>query len=45
MINYDNVTNENINDHNPNWKQIPDHQCRVLITGSSGSGKANALLI
>ena len=24
MINFDNVTKENINEHNPNWSQIPD---------------------
>ena len=24
--------------------EIPDHPCRILITGGAGSGKANALL-
>ena len=30
--------------HNPNWPYIPEHSCRVLIIGGSGSGKANVLL-
>ena len=30
--------------HNPNWPYIPDHSYRILIIGSSGSGKTNALL-
>ena len=30
--------------HNPNWPDIPDHPYRILITGSSSSGKTNALL-
>ena len=30
--------------HNPNWPDIPDHLYRILITGSSGSRKTNALL-
>ena len=29
--------------HNPNWTQIPDHSYRILIIGSSGSGKINSL--
>ena len=44
MINFDNVTKENIKEHNPNWPQIPDHPCRILIVGGSGSGKVNMLL-
>ena len=31
-------------EHNPKWPYIPDHPYRVLIVGSSGSGKTNALL-
>ena len=27
--------------HNPNWHYIPDHLCKILITGGSGSGKTN----
>ena len=43
MINFDDVTKENIKEHNPNWPQIPDHSYRVLIIGSSVSGKRNSL--
>ena len=25
MVNFDDVTKENIKEHNPNWQQIPDH--------------------
>ena len=44
MINFDDYTNENKIEHNPNWPYIPDHPYRILIVGGSGSGKANALL-
>ena len=44
MINFDEYTNENKKEHNPNWPYIPDHPYRILIIGGSGSGKANALL-
>ena len=44
MINFDNVTNENKIEHNPNWPRIPDHLYKILIIGSSGSGKTNALV-
>ena len=44
MINYDNVTKENIKDHNPNWPQIPDHLYRILMIVSFESGKTNTLL-
>ena len=27
------------NSFNPNWPQVPDHLYRILIIGSSGSGK------
>ena len=30
--------------HNFNWPYIPDHPYRILIIGSSGTGKTNALL-
>ena len=30
-------------EQNPNWPEIPDHPCRILIIGGSGSGKTNAL--
>ena len=43
MIKLDDVTKENIKKHDPNWPQIPDHPCRMLIPGGSGSGKTNSL--
>ena len=43
MINFDDVTKENIKEHNPNWTQIPEHPYRILIIGGSGSGKTNSL--
>ena len=30
---------EKIKEHNPNWPQILNHPYRILIAGSSGSGK------
>ena len=44
MINFDDYTNENKIEHNSKWPYIPDHPCRILIAGCSGSGKTNALL-
>ena len=44
MINSDHYTNESIIEHNSKWSYIPDHPYRILIIGSSGSGKKNALL-
>ena len=43
MTNFDNVTKENIKEHNLNWLQIPDHHNKLLITGGSGAGKTNSL--
>ena len=31
MINYNYNTKENIEQHNTNWSQIPDHPYRILI--------------
>ena len=44
MINLDSITNENHKKHNEKWPYIPDHQCRILIIGGSGSRKTNTLL-
>ena len=44
MINLDSITNENNKKHNEKWSYITDHAYRILIIGSSGSGKTNALL-
>ena len=43
MINDDDVTKENVKEHNPDWPQIPNHPYRMLIIGSSGSRKATSL--
>ena len=45
MINFDDYRNENKTQlNNLQWPYIPDHPCRILIIGGSGSGKTNALL-
>ena len=44
MINFDEITNENKTEHNPNWSHIPDHPYKKLIIGGSGSEKTVALL-
>ena len=41
MINLDSIINENNKKHNEKW---PDHPCKILIIGGSGSGKTNALI-
>ena len=41
MINFDNVTKENIKEHNPNWLQLLYHLYRILMIGESGSGKTD----
>ena len=38
MINFGDITREKIKEHSPNRLQIPDHICRILITGGHGSG-------
>ena len=43
MINFDNATKENKKERNSNWPQIPDHPYKILITGSSETGKTNPL--
>ena len=40
MKNYDQSVEIN---HNANWPYIPDHLYRILIIGSSGSGKTNVI--
>ena len=42
MINFDDVTVENIKEHDPNWLRIPDHPYWILIIGDSGSGKTDS---
>ena len=43
MINFDDVTKENIKGHNPNCPQIYNRPYRILINGGSGSGKTNSI--
>ena len=43
MINFDEVTGENIQEPNSQWLQIFDNPYRILIVDDSGSGKINAL--
>ena len=38
MKNYDQSVETN---YNPNWPYIPNNPYRILIIGSSGSGKTN----
>ena len=44
MFNLDNITNKNNRKHNKKWPFSPDYPYRILIIGSFGSGKTNALL-
>ena len=44
MINFDDVTIENIKEYNQSWLQIPDHPYRILIIGGSETGKTDSLL-
>ena len=43
MFNLDAITNEN-KDHTKKWPYIPYYPYRMLVIGSSGSGKTNSLL-
>ena len=45
MINFDDITKENIKEHNSNWPQVPDHPYKILIMRLSGSGKKIHYLI
>ena len=45
MINFDNVTKENIIEHGPNWPQILEHPYRLSIIAGSRSGKKIHYLI
>ena len=44
MINLDSIISENNKKRNEKCLCIPDHPCRILIIGGSGSGKTNTLL-
>ena len=41
MINFDDVTKENIKEHDSNLPQIPDDLYRLLTIGGLESGKIN----
>ena len=43
MINFNDITGENIQEQNPHWPQISDCPTRILIADRSRSGKLNAL--
>ena len=44
MVNFYDITRENKKEHYPNWPHIPDHPCRILIIGGSGSGNTSPLI-
>ena len=44
MMDFDNITRENMKGYNSKWPRISDHSHRILIMQGSGSGKTNALL-
>ena len=44
MINFDDVTKQNIKQHNPDRPKIPDHLYRILILEGSGSGTKKFLI-
>ena len=44
MVSFGEYTNENKIEYNSKWPQIPDYLYIILIVGSSGSEKTNALL-
>ena len=43
MINFDDVTKENLKEHIPSRPQIPDHPYKILTIRGSGAGKENSL--
>ena len=44
MFKIDCITKVNIKEDNPEWQEIPDHICQILIIGGFGSVKTNVLL-
>ena len=43
IVNFDDVTKENIKEHNPNQPKIHVLPYKILLIGGSGSGKADSL--
>ena len=39
LVNFNDVTKENITEHHSSWPQIPDHSYRMLIIRGFGSEK------
>ena len=37
LINFDDFLKGNLNKHNSNWPEIPDHPFKILITGKKNS--------
>ena len=35
MINFDDITKDNIKEDHLNWPKSTDHQCKILIIGGS----------
>ena len=44
IIHLGSIANKNNKEHNGKWPYLPDHPYRILVIGSSGSGKTNALV-
>ena len=44
MYNFDYITKEDIEKHNPEWSEISDHLYRILINGGFAWEKTNVLL-
>ena len=44
MYNFDYITKEDIKKRNPEWSEISDHLCRILVNGGFACEKTNALL-
>ena len=44
MNNFDDTSRGKIKEPNPNWPQVSDHLCRILIIGDSRPRKANVLI-
>ena len=40
MIKFDDVTKENIKEHNPSWPEFSDYSHKILIIGGSGCDKS-----
>ena len=43
MIDFHDIKNENMKEHDPKCPSIPDHPCRILIIGGFGQRKTNSL--